>query len=48
LANTFATAEKEGLEGFRKSDPAVAAARGGKEACAPLVAELEGLCDGSK
>lgn len=45
LAQTFATAKKEGLEGFRTSDPAVAAARKGKEACAPLVAELKRLCD---
>jgi hypothetical protein len=46
LAKTFATAKKEGLEGFATSDPAVAAARQGKAACAPLVKELESLCAG--
>ncbi len=48
LTNSFATMKKQGLEGFSKSDPSVAAARSGKKACEVLVPDLANLCDDPK
>ncbi len=48
LANSFAAIRKQGLDGFQGDDPALIAARGGKQACAPLAKELESLCDDPK
>jgi hypothetical protein len=48
LANSFAAIKKQGLGGFQESDPALTAARGGKQACAAIAKELESLCDDPK
>lgn len=43
---SLAIMQKKGLAGIGDIDPISAAAAKGKEACAPLVANLEGLCEG--
>jgi hypothetical protein len=44
LTRAAAALKKQGLEGLQDIDPAVAAARRGKQACAPLLADLEEFC----
>lgn len=44
LTKTFVTLAKDGLAGMRDVDPSLAAAGQGKEACAPMLAELETAC----
>ena len=44
MVRSFAALKKEGLEGAQAIDPRLAAVRKGKQACAPLSADLEHVC----
>jgi hypothetical protein len=44
ITRTFAAVKTGGLEGVKDIDPAVVAIRGGKQACAPLLGDLEKSC----
>lgn len=48
LTRTFAAVKKDGLAGVRDIDPAVIAVRGGKQACTPLLADMEESCRAAK
>jgi hypothetical protein len=48
ITRTFAAVKKDGLAGAKEIDPAVVAVRGGKQACTPLLADLEAHCSAAK